>query len=186
MYRSLPHNSGTLIGWLHPKVVSRITSSPQSDGRGTQDIIWGCRTIMFLCSWFILCMNLPGPKASRTQRLWRKPCPTALGVLCPESFLGFAFAQWLSARRSVVNMNSLGSRNRFAADRWHSTRRIRSKLNLETRAEDRRAMDHQRRVHGLLRTSRTGSIAIPNGRETAPLSCFEAVSVAAKPQTSSD
>ena len=174
------------VDWLHPKVVSRITSSPQSDGRGTQDIIWGCRTTIFLCSWSMLCMNIPGPKESRKQRLWRKPCLTALGVLCPESSLGFAFAQWLSARRSVVDMNSLGSRDRFAADRWHSARRIRSKLDLETRAEARRAMDHQRRGHGWLRISHTGSIAIPNRRETVPLSRFEAVSVAAKPRRSSD
>lgn len=38
--------------------------TPGPDGRGTLDIIWSCGVTMVLCSWSILCMNMPGPKES--------------------------------------------------------------------------------------------------------------------------
>lgn len=75
------------------------------DGRGTLDIIWSCIITMFLCSWSILCLNVPGPKESRFQVFWRKLSLTALGVLCPELTFSFAYGQWLQARQSVQDFN---------------------------------------------------------------------------------
>lgn len=70
-------------------------------GRGTLDITWSCIITMFLCSWSILCLNVPGPKETGFQVLWRKLSLTALGVLCPELMFSFAYGQWLQARQSV-------------------------------------------------------------------------------------
>lgn len=92
------------------------TSGP--DGRGTLDIIWSCVVTMVLCSWSILCMNMPGPKESRMQILWRKLSLTALGVLCPEIIFELALGQWLSARQSILDFNSSGFGNRPAKERW--------------------------------------------------------------------
>ena len=41
-------------GWIH-----------QPNGRGTFDIIESCLLTIFLCSWSVLCLNLPGCKKSR-------------------------------------------------------------------------------------------------------------------------
>lgn len=94
------------------------TQTPQPDERGTLDILWSCGLTMFLCSWFILCMNLPGPKESATQVLWRKLSLTALGVLCPELIFELAIGQWLSARQSIRDFNSSNFGKRPGKERW--------------------------------------------------------------------
>lgn len=80
--------------------------TPQPDGRGTMDILWSCTITMFLCSWSLLCMNMPGPRETRAQILWRKFSLTILGFLCPEILFAIAFSQWLSARHSVQTISS--------------------------------------------------------------------------------
>ena len=97
--------------------------TPSPDGRGTLDILYSCGVTMFLCSWSILCMNIPGPKESTIQVLWRKLALSALGVLCPELIFEIAFGQWLSARQSVQDFNSAGFGNRPTKERWYKFRR---------------------------------------------------------------
>ena len=82
--------TGTKQGW---------TSTP--DGRGTLDIVWSCAFTMSLCSWSILCLNVPGPYDSRFRLLHRKLWITTLAFLGPEFIFILALGQWLSARRSV-------------------------------------------------------------------------------------
>lgn len=113
--------------------------TPQPDGRGTLDIIWSCVITMCLCSWSILCMNLPGPNESRIQILWRKLSLTALGVLCPEVIFELALSQWLSARQSVIEFNASSFGERLDDDRWYKSKGIKSLLNKKTRTEDSRA-----------------------------------------------
>ena len=113
--------------------------TPQPDGRGTLDIIWSCVITICLCSWSILCMNLPGPNESRIQILWRKLSLTLLGVLCPEIIFELALGQWLSARQSVIDFNASNFGERLDEDRWYKSKGIKSLLNKRTRAEDSRA-----------------------------------------------
>ena len=113
--------------------------TPQPDGRGTLDIIWSCVLTMSLCSWSILCMNLPAQKETRIQILWRKLALTALGVLCPEIIFELALGQWLSARRSMADINALTSRDRLRKDKWHASKKIRSVFSKETQTEDNSA-----------------------------------------------
>lgn len=80
--------------------------TPQPDGRGTLDILWSCAFTMSLCSWSIICMNMPGAKESKYLVLWRKFALTALGIACPEVILEMAAGQWVRARQCVRDFNS--------------------------------------------------------------------------------
>lgn len=72
-------------------------SSP--NGRGTIDIIWSCFFLVFLSSWSILCLNLPGDEDSFWRRYWRKFVWAALTVLGPEVVFQRALGEWLIAHR---------------------------------------------------------------------------------------
>ena len=80
----------------------------QPDGRGTWDIIWSCGLTMFLCSWSLLCLNVPAPDETRFKVLRRKIYLTVICFLGPEVTLMIALGQWNSARRSVAEFHSSG------------------------------------------------------------------------------
>jgi hypothetical protein len=75
------------------------TSGP--NGRGTLDIIYSCGITMFLCSWSVLCLNVPAPGESRFHLFRRRIYVTALAFLGPEFLFQIALGQFLSARNSV-------------------------------------------------------------------------------------
>ncbi|OCK82516.1 hypothetical protein K432DRAFT_348859 [Lepidopterella palustris CBS 459.81] len=94
---------------------SNTTASPSPrgwvqspDGRGTLDIIWGCVFTTFLCSWSVLCLNLPAFGDSAWQMLRRKVYLTGLAVIGPEFLFQIALGQWLSARQSVTDFKASG------------------------------------------------------------------------------
>ncbi|KAL2060242.1 hypothetical protein VTL71DRAFT_9637 [Oculimacula yallundae] len=89
-------NTSTL-GW---------TNAP--DGRGTIDIIWGCLVTMFLCSWSLLCLQLPAKDDRPVDILWRRAWLTALCALGPEFTLQLALGQWSSARQSCRDFHAAG------------------------------------------------------------------------------
>ena len=91
----------------------------QPDGRGTLDILWTCILTMFLCSWSILCLNIPAPKEKKPLILWRKLAMTGLGFLCPELVFEIALGRWLSARRSVRDFNSASFERRPPEGKSH-------------------------------------------------------------------
>ena len=91
-------------GTQHADSKQGWTSQP--DARGTLDILWSCSLTMFLCSWSILCLNIPSAKETKPQIMWRKLAMTGLGFLCPELVFEIALGQWLSARQSVRDFNS--------------------------------------------------------------------------------
>ena len=88
----------------HQIVKQGWTSQP--DGRGTLDIVWSCVLTFSLCSWNILCLNIPSRSESTILVLWRKTCLAGLGVMCPEILCAIAFGQWLSARQNVRDFNT--------------------------------------------------------------------------------
>ena len=96
-----PVNDSTVLegkqGW---------TSQP--NGRGTIDIIWSCGITMVLCSWSVICLNVPGPDDSQFRVFRRKVYITALAFLGPEFLLQLALGQLLSARRSVKDFHASG------------------------------------------------------------------------------
>ena len=90
-------NTSTRQGW---------TSQPNS--RGTLDIIWACVVTIFLCSWSVLCLNLPALKDTPWRRLRRKFYLATLGILGPEFILQLALGQWSSVCRSVEKFRLAG------------------------------------------------------------------------------
>ena len=110
--------------------------TPQPDGRGTLDILWSCVITMSLCSWSILCMNIPARKETRIQILWRKLSLTALGVLCPEIVFEIAWGQWLSARRALADINALNPADTLYDEKWYRSRKIKSILGTRSQTED--------------------------------------------------
>ncbi|KAL8886291.1 MAG: hypothetical protein Q9215_005986 [Flavoplaca cf. flavocitrina] len=87
------------------KTIHKQGWTPQPDGRETLDILWTCVVTMSLCSWSILCLNMPGTKESKWVVLWRKFAMTSLGVLCPEIMTTTAVGQWVRARQCVQDFN---------------------------------------------------------------------------------
>ncbi|KAF7868762.1 uncharacterized protein EAF02_009498 [Botrytis sinoallii] len=87
-------------------VNSGWTQSP--DGRGSFDILWNCASVMILCSWSILCLNLPAPGETIFVSICRRLWLTALGFLGPEFTLQAAIGQWAAARQSVEEFRGAG------------------------------------------------------------------------------
>ncbi|KAK5120488.1 hypothetical protein LTR85_006143 [Meristemomyces frigidus] len=124
----LPWDTGRqatgLDQWLRRSESSSNSSTPtqgwtsQPNGRGTIDIIWSCVFTIFLCSWSVLCVNVPAKTDKQWTILWRRLYLTGLGVLAPEVILQAALGQRLSAARSVkafsVSAEGLGTSARAA------------------------------------------------------------------------
>ena len=77
-------------------------------GRGTLDILWSCAITLFLCSWEVLCLNVPSPKDSQSRIFLRKFLNTGLFLLAPEATLIFALGERQSAIESVAMFRDSG------------------------------------------------------------------------------
>ncbi|KAJ7700382.1 hypothetical protein B0H17DRAFT_890771, partial [Mycena rosella] len=62
------------------------------------DIVWGCLTTIFACTWVSMHPNVPPPDQSWLAHLWRRLKMMLIAVLAPEVIVGFAARQWLVAR----------------------------------------------------------------------------------------
>lgn len=85
------------------------TSAPNQ--RGTIDIIWTSLATMFLCSWSVLCLNIPSPDDSFFRIIHRRFWLTALCFLGPEFTLQIAIGQYSSARQSVQDFAAAGHKD---------------------------------------------------------------------------
>lgn len=92
------------VGTADPR--QALTSAP--NGRGALNILWGSGFTMFLCSWSILCLNVPGPNDTRFQVFRRKLYITTLSFLGPEFIFQIALGQWISACHSVRDFHASG------------------------------------------------------------------------------
>ena len=93
----------------------------QPNGRGTLDILWSCITTILLCSWSILCLNIPEPEAGRWSFLKYKLRWQLFAIFFPEVVTSMAAEQWESANQSVQEFKRLGfpqwtMRHAFFAD----------------------------------------------------------------------
>ena len=91
------------------------------EGRGTLDILWSCTTTIFLCSWTVLCLNIPEPGLNRWGFLKYKLRWQLFTIAFPEVVVGMAAEQWESANQSVREFKRLGypqwtMRHAFFAD----------------------------------------------------------------------
>ncbi|KAJ6565610.1 hypothetical protein DFH09DRAFT_984356 [Mycena vulgaris] len=63
------------------------------------DIIWGCLTTIFACTWVSVHPNVPPPDQSWLLRLWRRLGMMLVAVIAPELMVGFAARQLFVAWR---------------------------------------------------------------------------------------
>ncbi|KAJ6565591.1 hypothetical protein DFH09DRAFT_1363772 [Mycena vulgaris] len=77
-----------------------------NDCRRMFDIIWGCLTTIFACTWVSVHPNVPPPDQSWLARLWRRLRMMLMAVIAPEVMVGFAarqlFAAWRFSRKFKV------------------------------------------------------------------------------------
>ena len=104
------NSSGLAQGWI---------SRP--DGRGTSSILLSCIITIFLCSWSVLCLNLPEPREGRWSFLKYKLRWQLFAIFFPEVVTSMAAEQWESANQGVKRFKELGypqwtMRHAFFAD----------------------------------------------------------------------
>ena len=79
----------------------------QPDGRGTIDILQSCVVTIFLCSWSVLCLNIPEKGKSRRHVLLTKLRWVAFTIFFPEVLTALAGDQYSSASQSVSDFREL-------------------------------------------------------------------------------
>ncbi|KAJ7130456.1 hypothetical protein C8R44DRAFT_731978 [Mycena epipterygia] len=63
------------------------------------DIIWGCLTTIFACTWVSVHPNVPPPNQSQLALFWRRLKIMLIAVIAPEFMVAFAARQFYAARR---------------------------------------------------------------------------------------
>ncbi|KAJ7130480.1 hypothetical protein C8R44DRAFT_614235, partial [Mycena epipterygia] len=63
------------------------------------DIIWGCVTTIFACTWVSVHPNVPPPNQGRLQLFWWRLKMMLIAVIAPELMVGFAARQFFAAQR---------------------------------------------------------------------------------------
>jgi hypothetical protein len=79
-----------------------------SNSRSLFNIVWGCLTTLFACTWISVHPNVPPPLESRLVRLGRRLKMMLIAIVAPEIMVGFAARQFLAARKFSKGM-SFGS-----------------------------------------------------------------------------
>ena len=80
----------------------------QSSVRGTWDIIWTCLTTTFICTYTLLCLNVPASGDSSWTRARRRFFWMVFAVFAPEIVLTYAAGQWSRAKHSVEAFRASG------------------------------------------------------------------------------
>ncbi|KAI4114855.1 MAG: hypothetical protein LQ338_007945, partial [Usnochroma carphineum] len=93
----------------------------QPNTRGTIDILWSCLVTTFLCTWTVLCLNVPAASDSQLVILRRRIRWMLHAIAGPEFVLGFAAGQYENAHRAVADFKDMGHpewtmRHAFFAD----------------------------------------------------------------------
>ncbi|KAJ6565519.1 hypothetical protein DFH09DRAFT_1314816 [Mycena vulgaris] len=76
-----------------------------NDCRRMFDIIWGCLTTIFACTWVSVHPNVPPPDQSSLARLGRRLWMMFMAVIAPEVMVGFAARQFFVARSFSKEFN---------------------------------------------------------------------------------
>ncbi|KAJ7704522.1 hypothetical protein B0H17DRAFT_921180, partial [Mycena rosella] len=62
------------------------------------DIVWGCLTTIFACTWVSVHPNVPPPNQTALSLLWRRLKMMLVAVVAPELMVCFAARQFVTAR----------------------------------------------------------------------------------------
>lgn len=92
--------SGQIQGWVS-----------QPNFRGTWDIIWTSIITIFICTYTLLCLNVPAANDTFFTNTRRRLGWMLLAIMGPEIVLTYAAGQWSRARRSVQDFHGSGFTN---------------------------------------------------------------------------
>src|SRR5438552_2815510 len=76
------------VGWV----------SDRSYHRGTIDLLYGCLFTIFLCTWSVLHLDLPGDNHTRLRCFFQKVGYMAIGIGAPELVTLMALLQRFNVR----------------------------------------------------------------------------------------
>jgi hypothetical protein len=93
-------NGTALVGWR-----------PSPNERGTIDLIWSCLLVIFTAVWTVIHLNLPAKNDGLRTVLVRQMRWIIFAILAPDMVTLYSGAHWVSAKRSVLQMLSLGHKN---------------------------------------------------------------------------
>jgi hypothetical protein len=94
-------NRTALVGWR-----------PSPNERGTIDLVWSCLLVIFTAVRTVIYLNLPAKNDGLRTILVRQMRWIIFAILAPDMITSYSAAQWASAKRSVLQMLSLGHKNR--------------------------------------------------------------------------
>ncbi|KAH8898911.1 hypothetical protein GQ53DRAFT_635171 [Thozetella sp. PMI_491] len=92
-----PSTNNRISGWV---------GTPNA--RGTWDIVWTCMMTVFVCTYTLLCLNVPAPNESTLHLILRRVKWMVLAIVAPEIVLTYAAGQWSRAKYSVEAFRSSG------------------------------------------------------------------------------
>ena len=72
------------------------------------DIIWTCLFTIFICTYTVLCLNVPSENENAFRIFTRRLLCMSIGIIGPEFVLTYASGQWGTARESVQAFHELG------------------------------------------------------------------------------
>jgi len=70
----------------------------QPNYRGTFDILWVSLVTIGISTYTMLCLNVPAPKDTYVQLIYRRMLWMLLGIIGPEFVLTYAAGQWSRAK----------------------------------------------------------------------------------------
>ena len=84
---------------------------PQSNVRGTVDILTSCLTTIILCAWTLVCVSVPAPEQAAWEIFRDRWHLFWIGIFCPDIVLVSAFGQFCKARASTQAFKKLEYQN---------------------------------------------------------------------------
>lgn len=91
---------------------ARITGwVSQPNERGSIDIIWTCLFTIFICTYTVLCLNVPSSDESMFDIMFRRLFWMAIAIIGPEFVLTYASGQWGTAKESVELFHAAGHKS---------------------------------------------------------------------------
>ncbi|KAJ7130439.1 hypothetical protein C8R44DRAFT_731962 [Mycena epipterygia] len=112
LIHALTQNSSFTQGHILD-VRAPVDSFDEISSRRRFDIIWGCLTTIFACTWVSVHPNVPPPDRSRLALLLRRMKMMLIAVIAPELIVGFAARQLLASRRFSKGGFSITSTHGF-------------------------------------------------------------------------
>lgn len=87
----------------------RVTGWVSNPGyRGTWDIVWTSLVTIFICTFTLLCLNVPAKHDTFYILFRRRVMWMLLAVVAPEIVLTYAAGQWSRARHSLDDFHAAG------------------------------------------------------------------------------